>query len=127
MGPTRDLAAGGPNPPLGGTTKIEGDRAMGFQKSGPPKPTRTTQPAPQAPPRKTTPPKPEPPAPVTLGGLMSRCLNWASLSQPDGTLAAIAQDAAGADLATKLLDALPIGSGVTGERLAKVRDVLGRV
>ena len=99
---------------------------MGFRKSGPPKPAKTTQPVASAP-RKTTPPAPEPKAPDTVATLAARCANWASLSQPDGTLAAIAQDAAAADLVTKLLDALPIGSGVTGERLAKIRDVLGRV
>ena len=64
--------------------------------------------------------------PNPLVELSRRCLEWASRSQPDGTLDAVVTDAVTAKAVSGLLDSLPTGSGVTGDRLAQVRRRLER-
>ena len=71
-------------------------------------------------------PVPPPPPPDPVIGLMSRCLNWATQSQSDGTLDGILADAGREKVVSRLLDQLPTGSGTTGERLAVVRRRLER-
>ena len=71
-------------------------------------------------------PAPPPPPPDPIIGLMSRCLEWASRSQPDGTLDGILADAGQEKRISRLLDQLPTGSGTTAERLAQVRRRLER-
>ena len=90
-----------------------------------PKPKAAPKPAPKVV-AKPPPPPPPPPPPDPVVGLMSRCLQWASLSQADGTLDAILADAVKEGAVSRLLDQLPTGSGTTAERLAQVRRRLER-
>lgn len=91
---------------------------------------RATTPTPvkESPPPKAPVPKPAPPPPPPdpAVNLMARCLRWASASAPDGTLDALVADAVEAKRVTTLLDRLPLGGGVTAERLERVRRRLER-
>ena len=88
------------------------------QREAPKPPPKAAAPKPPAP--------PPPPPPNPLVDLSSRCLEWASRSQPDGTLDTLIADAKKAEAVSRLLDTLPDGSGVTAERMTRVRRRLER-
>ena len=60
-------------------------------------------------------------ASADLATLTRQCAEWASRSQPDGTLDILVAEAKKAKLVGALLGQLPLGSGITAERLERVR------
>ena len=62
-----------------------------------------------------------PPPLADLPTLTRQCAEWASRSQPECTLNLIVSKAREAGLVGALLAQLPLGSGITAERLERVR------